>query len=152
MNIVDGLGQSVLAIGSALVTAFSPSKYVALGHSVLGIVKSTITQREGSATEQDVGDFNSGSDLQGMGGDPGLGQVEIVMEFLSKLLILTRGKTGICPDWDQLHSKGPNGDHSLIYVRTNLENFKDQLKRNAAPGTFSAELRMIIEEALKVNL
>ncbi|CZR69597.1 uncharacterized protein PAC_19497 [Phialocephala subalpina] len=151
MNIVDGLGQSVLAIGSALVAAFSPYKYVALGHSVLGMVKSTIPQREGFAIEQEeVGDFNSGSASQAMGEDPGLGQVEILITFLSTLLILTRGKTGDCHDWDQFHSKRPNGNHRLIYVRTGLEISEGQLKRNAASGTFSADIRMITEEALKV--
>ncbi|KAF8846820.1 hypothetical protein BDZ45DRAFT_755587 [Acephala macrosclerotiorum] len=67
MNIVGGLGQSVLAIGSGLVAAFSPHKYVALGHSVLGMVKSTFSQKEGFAIEQeDVGDFNSDSTSQAL--------------------------------------------------------------------------------------
>ncbi|KAE8445514.1 hypothetical protein EG329_013277 [Mollisiaceae sp. DMI_Dod_QoI] len=151
MNIVDGLGQSVLAIGSAVVTAFSPSKYLALGQSVLGLAKNATSQGGGCENEQDdAGNFNSGSAAHAIGDDPGLGQVDILITHLSTLLLLTKGKTGSCPDWDHLHSKSSNDDQTPAHIRIGLEISENQLERNSAIGTFSADLRMIIEEALKV--
>lgn len=145
MNIVDGLSQSVLAIGSALVTAFSPSKYVALGHAVLSVVKSTASRSERLEPEQE--DFG---ELNATGEDPGLGQVENLMKILSALLNLTKGTTENRQDLDQFQSGGPDSKSTLFHVRAGLESSQGQLKRNAAPGTFSADLEMIIGETLKV--
>jgi len=42
MNIVEGLGSTVLTIGTTMTAAFSPAKYVGLAHTIASGVTSAI--------------------------------------------------------------------------------------------------------------
>ncbi|KAL1637462.1 hypothetical protein SLS56_000600 [Neofusicoccum ribis] len=143
MSVVDGLSQSVLSIGSALVTALSPNKYVALGHSILGAVKAGLT---GDNHDETVHAYStSGSNLAGGNDDPALVHLENLQSYLCFLFAIT--KNGV-PSVAQ--KSGTVSTNNPGTIRTFFEIIDQELPKEGTPGSFSYDTKKIVHEALEV--
>ncbi|KAH7057119.1 hypothetical protein B0J12DRAFT_774786 [Macrophomina phaseolina] len=142
LAVVDGLSQSVFTIGSALVTAISPTKYVALGHSVLGALKAGIMGEKHDHTQyyhpKSVTDCPNND-------DPALVHLDNIQSYLSLLSAIT--KDGM-PSISQQNGTAPNDSPGTI--RTFFLIIDQELPKDAAPGTFSYDGKQIIHAALEI--
>lgn len=148
MNFVEGLGTTVLSIGSAMVTVFSPNKYFTLGHSVVDAIKSGFTKDSGEPNEGSAQASDSTAELNFY--DPAIDKLDILYLDLTSLLTLTQGKNGEGLDWDKLHKRNSADGTPLTYFRTNFQIILEALDRNSPRGSFSFDTKKIVEEALKV--
>jgi hypothetical protein len=148
MNVVEGLGSAVLTIGTTVATAFTPAKYVGLAHTIASGVTSAIRRSGGeqiqAATQAPIPTPEGASD------DPALDQLELLQFNLELLLKLTQGKDGSGPDWDDLHTKKAGDRDSITCVQTQFHIVGDALDTTRPQGSFSFDMRKIVEEALKV--
>jgi hypothetical protein len=148
MNIVEGLGSTVLTIGTTMTAAFSPAKYVGLAHTIASGVTSAI-RRPGSEQTQAATQASIPTP-EGASDDPALDQLELLQLNLNLLLALTQGKDGSGPDWDDLHTKKASDRNSITCVRTQFRIVGEALDITRPQGSFSFDMRKIVEEALKV--
>ena len=149
MNIVEGLGTTVLSIGSALVTALSPNKYISLGHSIVNAVKSGITKDGG---EQGQGSTHASDPTIGVNfDDPAIDQLDILPLNLALLLTLTQGENGTGPDWNKLHKRSVADRTSITCLRTQFQIVSEALDATRPPGSLSFDAKKIVEEALNVR-
>jgi hypothetical protein len=147
MNVVEGLGSTVLTIGATMAVAFTPSKYVGLAHSIASGVTSAIRRPGGEQTQATT--QASIPTPEGAFDDPALDQVELLQFNLDLLLALTQGKDGSGPDWDDLHTKKAGDRDSITCVQTQFHIVRDVLDTTRPQGSFSFDMRKIVEEALK---
>ncbi|KAL0261469.1 hypothetical protein SLS55_002899 [Diplodia seriata] len=137
MSVVDVLSQSVFSIGGALVTALTPHKYVALGHSVFDTLKSTLMKEHHDdhdhpeAAEPGVGRHD----------DPACMHLDNLLTYLSLLSSVVNNELPSTPQKDA-NSPGT--------IRTFLEIMDYDLPDNAAPGSYSYDAKYIVHEALEI--
>jgi hypothetical protein len=148
MNIVEGLGSTVLTIGATMSAAFTPSKYVGLAHTIANGVTSAIRRPGGEQTR--AATQASTPTPEGVFDDPALDQLDPLKFNLTLLLALTQGKDGSGPDWDDLHTKKAGDRDSITCVQTQFHIVGDALDTTRPQGSFSFDMRKIVEEALKV--
>jgi hypothetical protein len=149
MNIVEGLGTTVLSIGGALVTALSPNKYISLGHSFFNAVKSGITK---DGREQGQGSTYASDPTIGVNfDDPAIVHLDILPLNLASLLTLTQGENGAGPDWNKLHKRNVADRTSIPCVRTQFQIVSEELDATRPPGSLSFDTKKIVEEALNVR-
>lgn len=149
MNIVEGLGTTVLSIGSTLATAFSPNKYVSFGHFIVNAVRSGITKDGG---EQSQGPTHASDPTIGVNfDDPAVDQLDILPLNLTWLLTLTQGENGTGPDWDKLHKRNVADRTSITCLRTQFQLVSEALDAARPPGSLSFDAKKIVEEALNVR-
>ena len=147
MNIVEGLGSTVLTIGNTMAAAFTPAKYVSLVHT---IASATSVFRKPRGEQTEAATQASILTPEGASDDPALDQLEPLQLNLTLLLTLTRGKDGSGPDWDDLHSKKAGDRDSITCVRTQFQIVSDAVDTTRPQGSFSFDMKKIVEEALKV--
>lgn len=143
ISVVDGLSQSVCTIGSALVTALTPNKYVALGHTILGAVKAGLIGEKHNDTKQP--NSYSAIDYPTNNDDPALIHLDNIQSYLSLLATITKNGT---PSISQQAGAAPNDSPGTI--RTFFLIVDQELPKDAAAGTFSYDAQKIIHDALDI--
>ncbi|OJD33904.1 ncu06413-like protein [Diplodia corticola] len=141
MSVVDVLSQSVFSIGGALVTALTPHKYVALGHSVFDTLKSTLMRDH----HDDHDHPESAEPGPGRHDDPACTHLDSLLTYLSLLSSVVHN--GL-PSANQKDGTIP--ENSPGTIRTFLEIMDYDLPENAAPGSYSYDAKYIIHEALEI--
>ncbi|KAL1630716.1 hypothetical protein SLS54_000587 [Diplodia seriata] len=137
MSVVDVLSQSVFSIGGALVTALTPHKYVALGHSVFDTLKSTLMKEH----HDDHDHPEAAEPGAGRHDDPACMHLDNLLTYLSLLSSVVSNELPSTPQKDA-NSPGT--------IRTFLEIMDYDLPDNAAPGSYSYDAKYIVHEALEI--